>query len=168
MVNRRRLIGNDIVSGGGNIKPYRAPKQRAIRQSELLQAHRQRMIAYTAKPPALPLPNPIKKNIPDTPGFNQFAYSFLLISVMSAVAVATTYINWMFLLYGILAVIMRFPSRIIFVSALICFVIVIMSSVVSKNSLANTFAVMAFYFMVIGLIRAILELHNPDLGSIKS
>lgn len=167
MVDRRRLIGNDMVAGGKGIKPYRPPRQRIREQSEAMQVQRQRMITYTAKPPALPLPKPIKKSVPDTPTFNQFAYSVLLIAIMSVVAIATPFINWMFLVYGLLAIIVRLPSRIIFLSALVCLVIVMISSALARSSIADTFAIMTFYFMVVGLIRAILELrHAPDTREI--
>jgi hypothetical protein len=168
MVDRRRLIGNDMVAGGTKLKPYRHPpvQQRLREQSEVLRAHRQRAIAYTAKPPAPPLPQPIKKSVPDTPSFNQFAYSILLIAIMSAIAIATPLINWMFLVYGLLAIVARVPSRLIFVSALICLTIIAISSALSKESTANIFAIMTFYFILIGLLRAVLELRRQ--GSIAA
>jgi hypothetical protein len=172
VVDRRRLIGNDMVSGGTKIKPYRQvvrPNMHVyVTQSQALQARRQKMIAYTAKPPALPLPQPIKRNVPDNPAFNQFAYSLLLVAVMSAIAIATPLINWMFLAYGILAVIIRLPGRLIFISALLCIVITAISSAFSRASTADTFAVMAFYFMVIGLVRAVIEQRRQTIVGNKA
>lgn len=155
------------MSGGSKIKPYRAPNYIVVRQTETLRVRRQQMIARAATPPPLPLPAPIKKSIPDTPSFNQFAYSVLLIAIMAGVAVATPFINWMFLVYGVLAVIVRLPSRIVFISAFVCIIVTAISSAFSRESLSNTFAIMTFYFMLIGLVRAILEVRPHDLAEGK-
>jgi hypothetical protein len=159
MVDRRRLVGNEIRAGGKRRPPQRA----AFPNAQELQARRARLIAIAAKPPPLPLPEPLNKTVPDTAFFNQLAYSVLLIAILAVVSIATNFINWAFLAYGIAAVILRLPSRIIVISALVCLVIIPVTTALSRNSLADTFSVMTFYFLLIGLIRAGLELRREDL-----
>lgn len=160
MVDRRRLVGNEIRGGG---KPSPRRQHAVFLDARELQLRRQRLISLAAKPPALPLPEPISRNVPDTALFNQLAYSVLLIAVLAVVSVATSFINWAFLVYGVAAVILRLPSRIIFSSALICLIIVPVTTTLSRATLADTFSVMTFYFLLIGLVRAGLELRRDDL-----
>lgn len=162
MVDRRRLVGNEIRSGSRKLRPSRQSSHYVLQEHAIaLQQRRQRMIALTARPPAVPLPPPIQNNA-DNVTFNQLAYTVLLVAIMASISIATSFINWAFLVYAVLAVIVRLPSRLIFTSALICLVIIVIASSLSRSNFVNGFAVMTFYYMAIGLIRAILELRREN------
>jgi hypothetical protein len=154
----RRMIGNEIESGTHRLEPaYRRGHQAAIRDYHALRERRNYAITRAADVPRLPLPAPV-----DTPLFNKLAYIVLLIAFLAAVAIGTSLINWAFLVYGILAVILRQPSDQIFMAALVTLVIIPITSALQRGTLANDFSVMAFYFLVIGLIRASLELRHQS------
>lgn len=167
MVDRRQLIGNEIRAGGQQLRPtVRRANRAVVANYEAMHARRQQLIRLAAEPPRLPLPAGLAPAVPDTPTFNQFAYSLLLIALLAAISVGTNLINWAFLVYGLLAVAARLPSSQMFVAALLCLVIIPLTTALHREPLANTFAVMTFYFLVIGLIRAALELRrdNRKLG----
>lgn len=154
MTERRKLIGNEIRAGG-----RRSARHPIFESIDSLQIHRNHLIRLAARPPTLPLPAQLKP-VPDSVWFNQLAYSVLLIAILAVVAVASNLINWAFLIYGLTAVVLRLPSRLIFASALICLVIIPITTALARHSLANVFSVMTFYFLLIGLVRAMLELRR--------
>jgi hypothetical protein len=150
----RKMIGNEIQAGTRRLEPaFKHGSQAALRDYQLLRQRRQQLIDLAAKPPPLP-------GTADRPTFNQLAYSVLLIAIIAAAAIATTYINWIFLAYGGLAVLTRLPSSQMFVAALVSLIIIPISTSLQRNSLASIFSIMTFYFLLIGLIRAGLELRR--------
>jgi hypothetical protein len=158
MVDRRNMVGNEFQSGGRS--NLQRTNQAVHVHYDQLQERRKQLITLAADPPPLPVPAPLAPVMEHNPSFNLLAYSVLLIAVLGIVSVATNYINWAFLAYGLLAVAARLPSTQMFVAALISLVLIPISSALQRNSLASSFSVMTFYFLVIGLIRASLELRR--------
>jgi hypothetical protein len=171
MDKKRRMIGNEAEGGSRRLAPRQQARiinQRFIDDYRVVNKRRQQLIDIAAKPPAMPVATKILPPIvTESNNFNQIAYSVLLISILAAVAVGTNFINWEFLIYGVLAVLARLPSTQMFVAALISLVLIPVTTVFQRNSLANTFSVMAFYFLLIGLIRASLELRRDSKNSKK-
>jgi hypothetical protein len=139
MTDKRRLVGNEVV--GARLPPR--PHHRYLDQQALAQLQAR-----------------LKPDRGDQLNFNQFAYGVLLIAVLAVIGIGTGFINWAFLLYGVTAVGLKQPSNQIFMCALICLVIIPISTLLQKGTVANTFSVMTFYFLLIGLIRASLELRG--------
>jgi hypothetical protein len=163
------MVGNEIRGGGNSSwRPVvaRANKNALVQYSEL-QKRREQLIQLAADPPQLPVPAVFAPTVADNPSFNQVAYSVLLIFVLGFVSISTNYINWAFLIYGPLAVAARLPSTQMFIAALISLVLVPITSALQRNTLASTFSVMTFYFLVIGLMRASLELRRDNRKSSK-
>jgi hypothetical protein len=172
MDKKRRMIGNEAEGGTRRLAPPRQrPRtinQRFIDDYRVVNNRRQQLIDIAAKPPSMPVATKVlPPRVTENNNFNQIAYSVLLISILAAVAVGTNFINWEFLIYGVLAVLARLPSTQMFVAALISLVLIPVTTVFQRNSLANTFSVMAFYFLLIGLIRASLELRRDSKNSKK-
>src|SRR5579884_677093 len=143
----RRHIGNEAEAGTHSLEPaYERGRQAALRDYQTLRARRQQLIDVVAAPPPLPGAKKVAPLYSGSPSFNQFAYSVLLIAVLAAVAIATSWINWEFLIYGALAVLARLPSSQMFIAALINLLIIPVATIFKRDSLANTFSVMAFYF----------------------
>lgn len=165
--NKRRLIGNEVLAGGKQ-RLGAVHRRNFTINYEAMQARRERLIRLAANPPQLPVPAKLAPAVPDTPTFNLIAYSLLLISILAVVSVATAWINWAFLVYGLLAVAARLPSSQMFVAALISLVIIPLTTILQRESLANIFAVMTFYFLVIGLVRAMLELRRDTKTAAKA
>ncbi len=167
MTDKRKLIGNEILAGGQLPPSVHRANQKIVANYDAMRARRKQLIRLAADPPRLPVPAKLAPAVPDTATFNIVAYSVLLISILAFIAVATNYINWAFLAYGILAVAARLPSSQMFVSALICLAIIPLTSLLQRESLGNAFAVMTFYFLVIGLTRAVLELRRDNKMAAK-
>ena len=164
MIDKKKMIGNEIRAGSQQLRPtvHRA-NQTMVANFETIKDRRNQLIEIAADPPRLPMASKLTSGASDSPTFNQIAYSVLLIAILAAIAVGTSFINWAFLIYGILAVAARFPSTQMFVAALICLVMIPLTTSLQRVSLANTFSVMTFYFLVIGLVRACLELRRDKM-----
>ena len=80
------------------------------------------------------------------PAFNVFAYDMFFVTVIGILSLVTPLINWVFLAYGILVLVLKIDSQRLFSSALICLVIIPAATILSQDGIADTFAVMAFYF----------------------
>lgn len=91
---------------------------------------------------------------------NTLAYGLLIVTILTAIAATTSLINWAFLVYGIIVIAIKLPSQRIFTAALISLVLIPLTTLLNRNGLANDFAVVAFYFMLVGSLRAILEVRR--------
>jgi prolipoprotein diacylglyceryltransferase len=169
---QRRMIGNEAEAGTRRLAPPRKQQgninQRFIEEYKLANKRRQQLIDIAAAPPPMSVATKVlPPRVTESNNFNQIAYSVLLIAILAIVAVGTNFINWEFLVYGVLAVLARLPSTQMFVAALISLVLIPVTTIFQRNSLANTFSVMAFYFLLIGLVRASLELRRDSKSNKK-
>jgi hypothetical protein len=162
VANERKMIGNEAQGGTRALAPtvHRA-NQRLISDFQVMRERRQQLIDIAAAPPRFPVPaNIVPAIASNNPGFNQIAYSVLLISILGAISIGTNYINWSFLIYGILAVLARLPSSQMFVAGLISLILIPITISLQKATLSDTFSVMTFYFLLIGLMRLGLEIRH--------
>jgi hypothetical protein len=162
VANERKMIGNEAQGGTRALAPtvHRA-NQRLISDFQVMRERRQQLIDIAAAPPRFPVPaKMVPAIVSNNPSFNQIAYSVLLISVLGVISIGTNYINWSFLVYGVLAVLIRLPSSQMFVASIISLILIPITTALQRNTLANTFSLMTFYFLFIGLVRTGLELYR--------
>lgn len=94
----------------------------------------------------------------EIPFFNVVVYDFFFVALIGIASSLTGFINWMFLVYGIGALLLRASSQRMFSSALMSLVIIPIATELQREEVADTFAVMTFFFLLIGLIVATIEL----------
>ena len=105
--------------------------------------------------------NPVKvTKVPKQTFLDGFAYDLLFIVVAMFVSLASPLRDWLFLLYLIAAIVFKIGSQRIFRSALFCLVLIPVLTVLKRADTADTFAVFTFYFLAIGVVRAIIELRD--------
>lgn len=88
---------------------------------------------------------------------NSLDYALIVVAILAAVGAFTPYLNEAFAVYGILALAGHTPSRRVFSASGLSLVLIPISMALHRGQLANDFAIMALYFLCVGLIRAALE-----------
>lgn len=106
---------------------------------------------------AIPQPSAVKLSASNL-YLGGLAYDMLLLTVLTIVAATTNYRDLAFLGYLIIVLVFQIASRRIFLLALITLTSIPLLLAFHKTALADTYAIFAFYFMAIGLIRAVIEL----------
>ena len=142
MTDKRRVVGNEVMG------PIRKNYQ----------------TARNIVDPSTVWPQRITKIHPKAakfiPYFNYLAFDLFVVVSLGVVASATDLINWAFLAYGLLVLILRTDSQRLFSAALISLVIIPGATIANRTDTVDDFAVMTFYFLLIGLIRAVIELRK--------
>jgi hypothetical protein len=169
MADNNKLIGNEVSSGTNALSPkLKITSQRIATDYRMLKQRRQQLVDTAATPPPIPLANIVlPPKIVENNHFNQIAYSVLLIALLAIIASTTNFINWEFLAYGLLAILARLPSTQMFIAAIFSIIIVPIALTLQRGTIANNFSVMAFYFLLIGLLRSALELRRASKNKKK-
>ena len=148
----KRKIGNEVISGRSNFLDLRTMKMVKPATETIRRA---------TTPPIKVELNPVRVTIvPKTSFLDGFAYELLFIMIAAMVSSFTGYRDWVFLAYLVMALVLRVSSQRIFRSALFCLVLVPLLLQFHKDGLADMFAIFTFYFLSIGVVRAIIELRG--------
>ena len=160
MPNKRQGIGKEIRPGHPQVLDLRQPQFTA----EQLKASPARLARWTLLGPTTAMRGQGAASAPGavTQILIGIAYDLFLITLLGYVAIGTPYVNWVFLAYALVALIFRLSSQRFFRSALICLILIPTLSALRRGALAETFAIFAFYFLAIGVIRAMFELKSQS------
>ncbi len=164
-------VGNEFSGGRPGVldlrqakpKPKAVPKHLAYRPIIMPAAE---VIQRSFTPPVRVTFNPVKITKTEAPTkksfLDGFAYDLLFIAVAFFVALATPFRDWLFLAYLVAALGFRVSSQRIFRSALFCLVLIPVLTQLKRSDAADSFAIFTFYFLCIGVIRAIVELRKDS------
>ena len=98
---------------------------------------------------------------------NGFAYDLLIITALSFVSIGTSLRDVAFLVYLIVALVKRWDSQKMFRSALFCLVLIPILQALNRVPAADMFAIFTFYFLCIGVVRAIIELKGSKKSLVR-
>ncbi len=152
----KRPLGGGIGAGfsaslSANLKPDFKPAAEVLRRATTPPVH------ITFNPVHITKTEVAKKSFLDG-----FAYDLLFIALAFFVSLATPFRDWLFLGYLLMALVFRVSSQRIFRSALFCLVAIPLLTQLKRLDAADSFAVFTFYFLSIGVLRAIIELRHDD------
>ena len=88
---------------------------------------------------------------------NSFDYALVVVAIFGAVSAFSHLINWVFVVYAALALRLRSSSRRIFAACLLSAVLIPVASLLKRQELADSFAVMALYFLGLSCVRWLFE-----------
>jgi uncharacterized membrane protein len=156
MNTQKPHIGNEMNMRPSSTTyvPSRASRRAVIFHSELLRIRSERFDIWRDQMPVVKAG--IEKGQVDN-WTNTIAYGLLIVTILGAISAVTSFVNWAVFIYAVIVLIIKLPSQRIFTAALISLVLIPCTSALHRNTLANDFAVITFYFLLIGLIRAIIE-----------
>ncbi len=118
-----------------------------------------RIVRRAVEPPVRIQFKPVKVTPTTKHSFiDSFAYDLLFISISAFLYGNIPYSDGLFLAYLLAALIFKISSERVFKSALFCLVLIPLSTFMHRQELANSFAIFTFYFLSIGVIKAIMEL----------
>lgn len=152
-MTRRPEVGNEVRRGQRGVIDLRGLEPILRTTGEVTRRAVEPQIA------ARPAPDELTRQ-PAAWVLNGVAYDLIMIVVLGFIAIGTAYRDWAFLVYLILVLALRIPSQRVFRSALLSLVLIPIVLSLHRQGLGQDFAIFAFYFMAIGVIRAIIELRK--------
>jgi hypothetical protein len=169
MADNRKLIGNEFKAGTRALAPQlKRANKLMIDDYRYVKKRRQHYIDLVAAPPPMPIAKKVlPAEVTENNKLNQISYNILIIAILAGIGSVTNFINWEFLIYGIVVILVRLPSTQMFMAAIMSLMIIPLTSFLHKAGLANDFSVIAFYFLLIGLVEAALELRRESKVKLK-
>jgi len=158
-------IGNEANADvGQSLRRKAISRRQLVRTYEVLRANE---AWFDAKYRAKQLVDATIMNR-DSLYINVISNTILLVAILEVIAIELpAYIVWAFIGYALYVLIRRTDSRRIFSAALFALLLIPVVSLLNRQTLANNFASMTFYFLFIGIIRSILEIHQETKSSVK-
>lgn len=152
MAVNKNKIGNEVISGRSSFLD--------LRRINMMKPASETIRRATTLPIKLEF-NPVQvTKVPKTSFLDGTAYELLFIMIAAIISSFTGYRDWVFLAYLLMALALRVSSQRILRSALFCLVLIPILLQLHKDGLADMFAIFVFYFLSIGLLRAMIELRK--------